>query len=295
MISGLVSIAIPAYKRRWLKEAIESALSQDYDNIELIIVDDHSPQNLKEVVEPYLLDKRVSYFYNETNIGKESVVNNWNRCLEYVRGEFFVLLCDDDVLMPDFVSTLLKLAVKYPQCNVFHGRRILYDEVTGEIIEEDPWLEYEDYGYISEAFHKHTITEFLYRTCVLKKEKFVVFPSGLFSDNATILKLAKNGGIASSCEVICQFRKSSEHISGSNQYAYEKAKAAILYSDWFQNNVNESYNNKQKRDRLDIWLQSFFRYASLLEKIKILFIVPFDVWSYKQKIYMFLSLFRVNK
>ena len=67
LVSGLVSIAIPAYKKKWLKEAIVSALSQDYPNIEVIIVDDHSPQNLREVVVPFLIDKRVSYYYNEIN------------------------------------------------------------------------------------------------------------------------------------------------------------------------------------------------------------------------------------
>ena len=57
LVSGLVSIAIPAYKKKWLKEAIVSALSQDYPNIEVIIVDDHSPQNLREVVVLSLLIK----------------------------------------------------------------------------------------------------------------------------------------------------------------------------------------------------------------------------------------------
>ena len=91
-VQDLVSIAIPAYKRKWLKEAIESALAQDYDNIELIIVDDHSPQNLREIVSPYLTNKRVSYHYNKENVGKDSVANNWNRCLEYAKGEFFVVM-----------------------------------------------------------------------------------------------------------------------------------------------------------------------------------------------------------
>lgn len=234
MISGLVSIAIPAYKRRWLKDAIESALSQDYDFIELIIVDDHSPHNLKDVVEPYLSDKRVSYHCNDTNIGKESVANNWNRCLEYVRGEFFVLLCDDDVLMPDFVSTLLGLAREYPQCDVFHGGRMLYHEKTNYSEVSIPWPEYESFEDFvrakAEVKRKHTITEFLYRSSSILEKKFSVFPVGYFSDDASVLRIAKKGGFASSQKNVCTIRISEEQVSSAGKYPVEKVKAALFFN-----------------------------------------------------------------
>ena len=178
-IKGLVSIAIPAYKRKWLKETIDSALLQDYPNIELIIVDDHSPQNLKEVVEPFLSDKRVSYYYNKINLGGKSVANNWNKCLEYANGEFFVLLCDDDVLMPNFVSELLKLTDKYPKCNIFHGERVLYHENTDSLESMVSWPEYESFVDFQKnkkkGKRKHTITEFLYRTTCIKEKKYIAF------------------------------------------------------------------------------------------------------------------------
>jgi glycosyltransferase involved in cell wall biosynthesis len=295
---GLVTIAIPAYKNKWLAEAIESALNQDYENIELIIVDDHSPYGLEKIVKPYLKDKRVSYYFNEKNLGKESIVLNWNRCVDLANGEYFVLLCDDDLLMPSFVSTLLSLAEKYPECNVFHGRRAVLNELKGETMDDDNWPEYEDFDSFLKANsleqRKQTVTEFLYRTNVLKKERYEVFPVGYFSDCATILKMIKNGGIASVSEVTCLFRKSQEHISGNKKYEYGKAKAAILYYNWFQKNIKPSLSDKKKNDALDSWLTSFFRKAGLIDKIRIIFIAPYDVWSYKQKVYMFLSIFGLN-
>lgn len=293
MVQGLVTIAIPAYKRKWLNEAIESALAQDYSNIELIIVDDHSPQNLKEVVEPYLADKRVSYYYNEINVGNESVAINWNKCIEYSRGEFFVLLCDDDVLMPNFVSTLLCLAQKYPQCNIFHGSRMFYHEKTGSTEVLESWPEYESFEEFvkakSEVKRKHTITEFLYRSRSIVAEKYIVFPVAYFSDDASILKIVRNGGIASSKEPVCKIRISDEQISGAGKYAVEKVRATLMYYGWYNSFVVPPKPISVIKNEIDDWSYSFYRETTLMNKIRILSMVPNYVWPMKQKIVLFLS------
>ncbi len=292
MMQGLVSIAIPAYKRKWLKDAIASVLNQDYSDIELIIVDDHSPQNLKEVVEPYLVDKRVSYYYNEINIGKESVANNWNKCLEYVRGEFFVLLCDDDVLMPNFVSELLCLAQKYPQCNIFHGRRMFYYEETGSFEMTESWPEYESYEDFVQAKvegrRKHTITEFLYRSRSIVKEKYIVFPVGYFSDDASILEIVKNGGMASSQEPVCKIRMSDEQISHAGKHAVEKVRATIMYYDWYKTNIEPTKPKDVTKNLIDDWAYRFYSETTLKNKIRILLMVPNYVWPFKQKVILLL-------
>lgn len=298
MVQGLVTIAIPAYKRKWLNEAIESALAQDYSNIELIIVDDHSPQKLKEVVEPYLVDKRVSYYYNEINVGKESVAINWNRCLDYSRGEFFVLLCDDDVLMPNFVSTLLGLAQKYPQCNIFHGNRMFYHEKTNSTEVSESWPEYESFDEFvkaeSEVKRKHTITEFLYRSRSIVAEKYIVFPVAYFSDDASILRVVKDGGIASSKEPVCKIRISDEQISSAGKYAIEKLKATLLYYDWYQTFIEPPKSQKVIKNEIDDWAYRFYSETTLINKIRILSMVPNFVWPLKQKMALFIKAFFVS-
>lgn len=256
---GLVSIAIPAYKRHWLGEAITSALTQDYQNIELLIVDDHSPQNLKEVVAPFLSDSRVHYYYNEENLGKKCIVYNWNRCLELASGEYFVLLCDDDVLLPSFVSTLLKLAEKYPQCNVFHGRRLLKNELTGETVIDAAWPDYEtSESYFEHAMlhlRMHTITEFMYRKRAITNG-YHVFPCGFYSDDVSLLEFVNPGGIASSKNELVIFRTSDEHISTNTSFNRQKAEAALLYMDWLKKKTNnpEFINAQMLRVRRLIYL-----------------------------------------
>lgn len=48
-----ITIAIPAYKANFLKEAIESVVQQSYNDWELVIVNDHSPHDLTSIVEPF--------------------------------------------------------------------------------------------------------------------------------------------------------------------------------------------------------------------------------------------------
>ena len=57
------SIAIPAFKSAFLKECIDSVLNQTYKNFELIIVNDHSPEDIRGIIEQFA-DIRIRYYEN---------------------------------------------------------------------------------------------------------------------------------------------------------------------------------------------------------------------------------------
>ena len=101
------SIAIPAYKGVFFNECLNSLLQQTYSDFEIIIVDDASPDNLFQIVENNQ-DIRIQYYKNETNIGAENVVDNWNRCLQYAKGEYFLLMGDDDKVSPLYLEQFAK-------------------------------------------------------------------------------------------------------------------------------------------------------------------------------------------
>jgi len=287
LISGLVSIAIPAYKRAYLKEAIASALSQDYINIELVIVNDCSPQDIDAVVEQYD-DSRIRYYKNEENLGSKSIVLNWNKCLSLAHGEFIILLCDDDVLLPNFVSSLLRLANKYPSCNVFHARKINMLEDGSQ--EESPlWPEFETFDvFLSKALNKerhHTVTEFMYRTEHVQKKGYVNFPVGFYSDRASVMDFCKQGGIASSSDCLVKFRFSSEHITSSPSpvYSLGKAKAALDYWDWIHQFPMAKNYEQQIREDVQSTLYHAMIHLPFIQRMKLLFSVPSDIASHKIK------------
>jgi len=98
-----VSILIPVYNREKLvKRAIESALSQTYKNIEIIIVDNKSSDNTWEVLKEYAgKDKRIKIFENERNLGP---VLNWKKCLEFSTGEYVKFIFSDDWIENNFIE-----------------------------------------------------------------------------------------------------------------------------------------------------------------------------------------------
>lgn len=99
----LVSIMIPVYNRENLiSETINSALSQDYENIEVVITDNCSSDSTWEVLKTLAKrDSRIKIFQNQTNLGP---VGNWRVCAEKCRGEYVKILWSDDLIAPSYVS-----------------------------------------------------------------------------------------------------------------------------------------------------------------------------------------------
>lgn len=107
-----VSVLIPNYNYgRFLGEAIESVLNQTYQDFELIIVDNNSTDNTDEVVQKYLTDPRIQYFKNPINIG---MVPNFNKSLEYAKGEYIKFLLADDKLHHDLLAKFVSILDEYP-------------------------------------------------------------------------------------------------------------------------------------------------------------------------------------
>jgi glycosyltransferase involved in cell wall biosynthesis len=90
-----VSFIVPCYKLgHLLPECIESILCQSYQDFEILIMDDCSPDNTPEVVKSFR-DKRVRHVRNEPNLGH---LRNYNKGIELAKGEYIWLISADDRL-----------------------------------------------------------------------------------------------------------------------------------------------------------------------------------------------------
>lgn len=106
MIDNLVSVIIPAYNHeKYVQETIKSIISQTYQNIELIIVDDGSKdktwQKIQELKEE--CEKRFVRIHFETK-ANEGTCKTLNRLIDLAHGEYIYLIASDDLAKPDAIK-----------------------------------------------------------------------------------------------------------------------------------------------------------------------------------------------
>lgn len=106
----LVSVIIPTHNRvNLLKRAIQSVLDQSYRNLEIIIVDDVSKDNIRKVVDEFN-DSRIRYIRHDSNRGGSAARNTGIRAAS---GEYVAFLDDDDEWAPQKTEEQLKLLNQY--------------------------------------------------------------------------------------------------------------------------------------------------------------------------------------
>lgn len=229
------SITIPAYKAKFLKECIDSILAQSYKDFELIIVNDASPENLDSIVKQYS-DSRIRYYVNEKNCGAINVVDNWNKCLQYAKGDFIICMGDDDKLKLNCLEEYVKLINKYPDLGVYHAWTEIIDEKSDFYKFQQPRPEWE--GCLSLIYNRwkgrsQYIGDFCFDTYKLRQDGgFYKLPLAWASDDITAARAARYGGIANTQVPCFQYRENRMSISSSGNIDV-KIDACIQEREWY--------------------------------------------------------------
>lgn len=100
----LVSVIIPTYNRPdYLKQAIASAIKQTYQNIEIIVSDNCSPENPQALVASFG-DSRIRFWRHQENVG---MLANQQHAFKMAQGKYVASLHDDDIWNEDFLAKLV--------------------------------------------------------------------------------------------------------------------------------------------------------------------------------------------
>ena len=188
----MVSIGIPTYNRAdsYLKDTLDSALEQNYPNIEVIVSDNCSTDATAELIKGFK-DQRLKYIRHKKNIGAN---NNFNYCLQVAKGDYFLLLHSDDLIDKDFVQTCM--------AQVDYRKDVGFIQTGARVIDTDGKILYQCENrtaglpvgqFFLAWFNNRTCWYFcntLYNTQLLRKVGGLQSKKHLVQDNLAIVKLA---------------------------------------------------------------------------------------------------------
>lgn len=166
----LISIILLSYKNyRYIYEAIDSILSQDYSNIEIIITNDGSDDFLEKEVEKYIIKNKgpnIKNFIinnNQKNIG---TVKNCNKAIKISKGEYITIFAADDALYNNkVISKLIESFNSLPKKElIVTSQTNMYDVSLKKLIQ--PFISKENIEKIKKLSPKKLFTEMAVR-CIL--------------------------------------------------------------------------------------------------------------------------------
>ena len=235
------SFVLPAYKSDYLQDAIESILQQTLNDFELIIVDDASPYNLESIVKQYN-DQRIVFHRNEVNIGGKNLVMNWNKCIEYAKGEYVILASDDDIYSPFFLQQVDARIEEYPYVDIIRSRVNRIDS-KGTITDIEqvykPYMPFSEFVFYWSKGVINCIANYVFKKkSLLNTGGFVDMPCAWFSDDITVVNMSING-IATTEDALFYFRTSDKSVSWTfdKDTIRKKWKANGMFYKWFNDTV----------------------------------------------------------
>ena len=152
-----VAIVIPTYNRAdYLTAAIDSALSQTYPHVEVIVADDGSTDATATVAHGRA-SHGVRYFSKPHTNGPDTR----NKVLAGIDAPFIVWLGDDDLLTPTCVASRVDMLARYPRADVIYGNLLTVNadlEPTGSDVVAEDWFG-RDATLLATLFERNPITE----------------------------------------------------------------------------------------------------------------------------------------
>ncbi|SHI38730.1 glycosyltransferase [Lutispora thermophila] len=231
----LVSILIPAYNQtKYLKEALESAINQTYPNIEIIIGDDSTTNEVEEFIKPYLNKySNIIYFKNK----KEKMdygMTNVNELLNRSKGEYVNYLYHDDIFHVTKIEKMMRYFLSRDDVSLVTSHRQLIDEngeylpddnSTRRIVDKDSIINGNELCLLCLDKLINFIGE---PTTVLFKKSLLEDGFGYYNNNyymniadmVTWFSLLEKGKVAYMCESLSFFRQHSNQNSQNLEVFY---------------------------------------------------------------------------
>ncbi|GAB6124198.1 glycosyltransferase family 2 protein [Dysgonomonas termitidis] len=246
----MVSIILPNYNHApFLKQRIDSILNQTFQDFELIILDDCSTDNSRDIIEVYRKNPHISHIiYNETNSG--SPFKQWRKGIDLAKGEYIWIAESDDWCESTLVETLI------PPLDA--DEQITFGFVQSYYIVENEikWISKEDYLENSVEGRMFIKSHLLYRNAVFnasmaifKKKYFDAINNHIYTNYKFCGDwlfwglMAAQGKVFISGKILNFFRKHVADVSGG---AYSSGLNYLEEFDVLQSFYENGYIEKSE-------------------------------------------------
>ncbi|MBR6533529.1 MAG: glycosyltransferase family 2 protein [Clostridia bacterium] len=213
-INPLISIIVPIYKvESYLQKCVDSIINQTYENLEIILVNDGSPDNCGAICDEYAKsDNRIKVIHKENG----GLSDARNAGLKIATGEWISFVDSDDWLETDAIEQMLNLGIDKDADLIIGGTRKINDNDNSII-----WVDaiVKDYEIMNK---EQAICDFFVNGCaswarLYKKDihKNIFFPVGeINEDEAIVLKLLeKCSKIVKTSKIVYNYRLRPESIT----------------------------------------------------------------------------------
>ena len=131
-----VSVLMPVYntKEEFLREAVQSILSQTFKDFEFLILND-SPENTRlEMIIRSFKDKRIKYIQNEKNLG---ISKSRNKLIDLAKGEYLAVMDHDDISLPERFEKQVAYLDEHPDVGVVGTKKRTISGQTSSVLTDN--------------------------------------------------------------------------------------------------------------------------------------------------------------
>lgn len=254
-----VSVIIPNYNHgQYLEQRIESVLGQSFGDFEVIILDDHSTDNSREVISKYATSEKVSaIIFNEENSG--TPFRQWQRGVSLARGEWIWLAESDDYADRHFLEKMIdaigkhaNVGLAYCDSNVVNQDVIAVEtfaHIKGKRFKTDRWnRNYQNNGvdeienYVLPAGTINNTSAVLFKRQIFQQANPFDINLRYIGDKYAFVKVLASSDVVYVSEPLNYYRDpfNSKHVDKFIHYFYEQ----FLVFDWAYRNIRISDRRK---------------------------------------------------
>ena len=216
----LLAVVIPAFRRRYLADTLESFAAQTNPRFRTYVADDGSQEALGEVVAPFATRLDLVYHRFPDNGGVRGVVQHWRRAVALTREPWVWLFSDDDCVTSDCVEALLGAIATIPEPPALWRFDMEFVDSDGRPVRHDAvfpaGLSGHDYAL---RLMRRPQDACVIQNVVFSRQSYeaagglVDFPGGFGTDSATWPRLARRGGVRRVPRGRVRYREHGEALS----------------------------------------------------------------------------------